>query len=181
MDEKQRTQISKFLSLVLRHQPEAAGVVLDDAGWVEVDKLLQGCARAGRPISRAQLEEVVATSPKQRFALSTDGQRIRANQGHSVEVELGYAPATPPATLFHGTHEGVVGAIMGQGLLPMGRHHVHLSGDEHTASVVGARHGKSVVFVVDAAAMHAQGHTFFQSDNGVWLTDRVPVAYLRRR
>ena len=169
---------SKFLSLVLRHQPEAAGVALDDAGWVAVDALLAGCAAAGTPITRAELDAVVRTNDKQRFALSEDGTRIRANQGHSVEVELGHAPADPPAVLYHGTSTDALPSIRAVGLERRNRHHVHLSDRPDTAAAVGGRHGKPVVLAVDAARMRADGHAFYRTPNGVWLADAVPPAYL---
>jgi len=169
---------SKFISLVLRHQPDLIGLTLDDAGWVYVDVLLDGMARHGHRITRADLERVVATSDKRRFALSEDGRRIRASQGHSVAVELGYEPATPPDRLYHGTGHRNVAAILRDGLKRMQRHHVHLSADPHTARTVGTRHGRPVVLIVDAARMSAEGHTFFRSANGVWLTQFVPPDYL---
>jgi putative RNA 2'-phosphotransferase len=178
MNEKKRTSISKFLSFVLRHQPEAAGVTLDSAGWVEVDRLLASCAARGRRITRAELEEVVATSPKQRFALSDDGARIRANQGHSVDVSLGYEPAEPPDVLFHGTVRRALPSIREKGLVRMERHHVHLSPDEATAVKVGGRHGTPVVLRIDARAMRQAGHVFYCTPNGVWLTDAVPPGFI---
>lgn len=171
-------QLSKFLSLVLRHQPETIGVSLDPAGWIEVDVLLDACGRHGKSITRDKLVELVATSNKQRFALSEDGSRIRANQGHSVSVELGYQPMEPPAELFHGTATRHLASIHEQGLLRGSRHHVHLSGDRDTAIKVGQRHGKPAVLIVQAARMYAAGHVFFVSENHVWLTEYVPVAYL---
>ncbi|WP_317196767.1 RNA 2'-phosphotransferase [Hymenobacter piscis] len=122
----------------------------------------------------------MATSPKQRFRLSDDQQRIRASQGHSVAVELGYVPMVPPATLYHGTTERYLSIILEQGLLKMNRQHVHLSADSATARQVGSRHGVPVVLVVDTAQMHADGNPFYQADNGVWLTEAVPPQYLRR-
>ena len=169
---------SKFLSLVLRHQPEVAGLALDEAGWTPVDALLVGCARAGTPITRAELDEVVRTNDKQRFALSDDGTRIRANQGHSVEVELGYEPADPPAVLYHGTSADALRSIRAAGLERRARHHVHLSERPDTAVAVGGRHGKPVVLTVDAARMRADGHAVYQTPNGVWLADAVPAMYL---
>ena len=169
---------SKFLSFVLRHGPDTIGITLDDAGWVAVDTLLARCRAHGRAISREALEDIVATSPKRRFALSDDGTRIRASQGHSVPVTLGYAPATPPAVLFHGTIASALPAIRTTGLRKMGRHHVHLSVDLPTARTVGARRGRPVILRIDAARMHADGHAFYLSANGVWLTDEVPPAYL---
>ncbi len=179
--DKQLKHKSKFLSLVLRHQPEVAGITLDDAGWTPIEALLAGCARAGTPITRSELDEVVRTNDKQRFALSADGTRIRANQGHSVEVELGYAPADPPAVLYHGTSADALPSIRAAGLERRARHHVHLSERPDTAVAVGGRHGKPVVLTVDAARMRADGHAFYRTPNGVWLTDAVPAAYLTFR
>ncbi|MEK0451718.1 MAG: hypothetical protein RL088_3986 [Verrucomicrobiota bacterium] len=179
MTEKQTTRLSKFLSLVLRHQPDAAGVVLDSAGWVAVEELLAGCARVGNPMTRAQLDHVVATNEKKRFEFSADGLRIRASQGHSVEVELDYEPQTPPGLLFHGTASRFVDSIRTSGLLKQARHHVHLSAELTTAAQVGARHGKSVVLNIRAGDMHRAGHTFFRSTNGVWLVDAVPLKFIQ--
>src|SRR5688500_7578952 len=172
-------QKSKFLSLVLRHEPQRAGIVLDESGWVAVDELLAGCRKAGQVISPEELREIVRTSDKQCFALSPDGTRIRANQGHSVEVELGYEPATPPELLYHGTAEANLPSIRAEGLLKGGRHHVHLSPDEATALKVGQRHGRPVVLVVEAGRVHAAGRVFYRSTDGVWLTEHVPAEYLR--
>ena len=178
MDDATRTSVSKFLSYLLRHRPDRVGLVLDEAGWVDIDVLLLRCSEHGRKIDREQLEEVVATNSKQRFAISADRRRIRANQGHSVSVELGYARAEPPAVLFHGTVARVLEAIRSEGLSRMNRHHVHLSADEATAIAVGKRRGKPVVLRIDARRMRDDGHEFFLSDNGVWLTDHVPPTYL---
>jgi putative RNA 2'-phosphotransferase len=178
MDAKSRTSLSKFLSFVLRHQPQAIGLELDAQGWVAIDRLLAQCRAHGRDLSREALTEVVETSPKRRFAVSEDGQRIRASQGHSVEVQLGYEPATPPEVLFHGTVASVLGSIKSLGLAKMARHHVHLSPDSQTARAVGARRGKPVVLKIAAGRMHRDGHSFFLSANGVWLTDRVPAQYI---
>ncbi|KUH38706.1 MULTISPECIES: RNA 2'-phosphotransferase [Streptomyces] len=179
MDARRTVKVSKYLSRHLRHEPERIGLVLDAHGWVPVDDLLHALARHGVPLSRAELEHVVASSDKQRFAL--DGDRIRANQGHSVEVDLALPPAEPPAYLYHGTVAASLDAIRADGLRPMGRHHVHLSPDRETARRVGARRGRPVVLAVDAAAMHRDGHVFRVSANGVWLTDAVPPRYLRFR
>jgi len=178
MDEKSRTAASKFLSYVLRHQPAAVGIELDAGGWVAVDVLLKACTQHGRPLSRAELAEIVATSPKQRFALSDDGQRIRANQGHSTAVDLGYEAAEPPDVLFHGTVARLLLSIREKGLERMSRHHVHLSADEATARSVGGRRGKPIILRVDARAMRAAGHVFFVTPNGVWLTDAVPSSFI---
>lgn len=180
MDEKRTVKVSKFLSLVLRHQPEAVGLTLDAGGWVDVDELMAACARKGRRFSRAELDHVVATNNKKRFAFSADGRRIRASQGHSVPVELGLEPADPPEVLFHGTAAATLPLILVEGLRPMSRQDVHLSADVETAVRVGSRHGRPVVLAVDAAALAAEGHVFRISANGVWLTDRVPPERLQQ-
>ena len=171
--------MSRFLSLILRHEPQKIGLQLDAQGWVAVDELLAALQQHSQPLTRTQLEHIVETNNKKRFAFSDDGLCIRANQGHSVEIELGYEPATPPAVLYHGTATRFLDSIRAQGLVKGARHHVHLSADEATAHIVGSRHGKPVVLTVDAAAMHAAGCAFYLSANGVWLTEHVPVAYLR--
>ncbi|MGF1528377.1 MAG: RNA 2'-phosphotransferase [Candidatus Competibacterales bacterium] len=174
--DKHLIQVSKFLSFVLRHQPQAIGIELDGQGWVEVDTLLDACRRHGRTLSRDDLEAAVAQNDKQRFVLREG--RIRASQGHSVAVELDLVPTQPPEVLFHGTARRHLAAIRQTGLNAMGRRHVHLSGDAATARQVGARHGAPVVLQVQALAMHRQDHRFFQADNGVWLTAAVPPAFL---
>jgi putative RNA 2'-phosphotransferase len=178
MTPQQLVQLSKFLSLHLRHQPERLGLELQSGGWVDVEQLLLASARHGQPITRADLDEVVATSDKQRFGVDPTGTRIRANQGHSVEVDLQLEPLRPPPVLYHGTGEPTAQRITAEGLRKMGRHHVHLSMDRETARRVGARHGRPVVFEVDAAGMHAAGHSFFRAANGVWLVDAVPAEFL---
>jgi putative RNA 2'-phosphotransferase len=178
MNEKQRTRTSKFLSLVLRHEPQRIGLQLDPAGWVDVDVLLAACRNHGTLIEREELDEVVATSEKKRFAFSDDGRRIRASQGHSIEVSLGYTPQTPPPRLFHGTTTRFLDSIRHEGLTKRERHHVHLSADTETAHNVGNRHGKPAILIVRADAMHVAGHAFFLSENGVWLTDSVPATFL---
>jgi putative RNA 2'-phosphotransferase len=172
-------RVSKYLSAHLRHRPERIGLTLDRGGWVAVDDLLAAAARDGFPISRDELVRVVENSDKQRYAFDRDGRRIRANQGHSVEVELDLPVAVPPDVLFHGTVERSLPAIRREGLAPMNRHDVHLSADRETARRVGARRGKPVILTVDAAAMVADGHTFRLSANGVWLVSAVPPEYLR--
>lgn len=170
---------SKFLSLILRHAPEKIGLALDPQGWADIGQLLALAAQHGRRISREQLDEVVARDSKTRYAISADGLRIRANQGHSLAaVDIGLPPSTPPAVLYHGTASRFVDAIRAGGLLPGSRNHVHLSSNRETAVAVGARHGRPVVLTVDAAAMRAQGHVFYVSGNGVWLTQAVPVAFI---
>lgn len=179
MDAKQLVRTSRFLSKHLRHAPAEIGLTLQPGGWVPVDDLLAACQRAGVRLTRELLVEVVASNDKQRFALDDTGERIRANQGHSVEVDLQLEPATPPPVLYHGTAESEVDVILDKGVQKMSRHHVHLSPDVPTAIKVGRRHGKPVVLQVDAAAMHAAGLPFYCSANGVWLVDEVPPQYLR--
>ncbi|MFI6579392.1 RNA 2'-phosphotransferase [Nocardiopsis sp. NPDC050513] len=178
MDPKRRVRASKFLSRVLRHDPARAGITLDAQGWTDVRALLDGCRRAGRPITHAELMEVVRTNDKRRFALNADGTRIRASQGHTVLVDLALEPAAPPDLLYHGTVGRFLPAIAAEGLRPMGRHDVHLSADEATARAVGSRRGSPVVLVVAAGLMHADGHAFRVTDNGVWLVASVPPGYL---
>ena len=178
MDPKILVKHSKFLSLVLRHRPEIAGLHLDANGWTSVDALLEGCARQGHPLSRIELEEVVKSNDKRRFSFSEDGRRIRANQGHSVPVELGHPPVPPPEILFHGTTRGRISSIRRQGLLKGKRHHVHLSPDAATAHKVGSRRGPAVVLQVLAGTMHIQGYRFYCSENGVWLCETVPPQYI---
>ena len=178
MNAEQTKRTSKFLSLVLRHQPEKIGIALDPAGWTSVAELLDALARHGKPVSRADLKFVVANNDKQRFALSDDGESIRASQGHSVDVELGSVPAEPPETLFHGTVEKFLDSIRSQGLLKGKRHHVHLSATRETAIAVGGRRGLPIVLTVHAHAMRAAGHDFFLSANGVWLTECVPAEFV---
>ncbi|MBD2313339.1 RNA 2'-phosphotransferase [Desertifilum sp. FACHB-1129] len=172
-------KISKYLSKHLRHTPERLGLTLAPGGWVEVETLLSACASHQFPISRAELETVVATSDKQRFAFDETKTRIRANQGHSVAVDLQLEPRTPPEGLYHGTGAKSVPAILQSGLLKMSRHHVHLSENVETAQKVGMRHGKPVILAVHTVAMQEAGFSFYRSDNGVWLVDEVPPQYLR--
>ncbi|MGW6008806.1 RNA 2'-phosphotransferase [Streptomyces sp. NPDC055210] len=176
-DERRTVKVSKYLSKHLRHQPERIGLTLDDAGWVEIGALMAAAAAHGFPFTRDELDHVVAANDKQRFAI--EGTRIRASQGHSVEVDLGLPPATPPAYLYHGTVARSLDAIRSEGLRPMNRHDVHLSADRETATRVGARRGRPVVLSVDAGAMSRDGHVFTVSANGVWLTAAVPPRYLR--
>ena len=169
---------SKFLSLVLRHKPEEIGLTLDVNGWADVDELIRLVNRHGRKLNRSLLEQVVADNDKKRFAFSDDGTRIRASQGHSVEVDLALPPTDPPELLYHGTASRFVESIRAEGLHSAGRQHVHLSVDEVTATKVGQRHGKPVILVVRTGQMAAAGHRFYLSANGVWLTERVPVEFI---
>jgi putative RNA 2'-phosphotransferase len=179
MDTKATTRLSKFLSLHLRHAPQAIGLTLQPGGWVNVADLLAACAAHGHPLTRDELEDLVEDNDKQRFAFDETGQRLRAQQGHSVAVDLQLLPAVPPALLYHGTVPAALPAIRQTGLQKMSRHHVHLSPDEATARRVGQRRGRPVLLVVDAAALHAAGGLFYRSGNGVWLTEAVPPQYVR--
>jgi len=178
IDPKKLKKISKSLSLILRHHPETIGLELDEAGWADIAQLLERLARSGRSLSRSELDEVVAKNDKQRYAISEDGLRIRANQGHTIDIDLGLTPCEPPDVLYHGTARHAVDAIMATGLNRGWRHHVHLSDNPTTARAVGGRHGVPVILRIDAGAMHADGHEFFRSENGVWLVDEVPTPYL---
>lgn len=179
MDERRLVRLSKYLSRHLRHDPQRLGLTLEPGGWVRVQDLLEACRGNNVPITRAELDEVVARNDKRRFGYDPTGTKLRASQGHSIPVDLGLAPAVPPATLFHGTNAAVVERVLAEGLRPMGRQHVHLSPTVETARTVGARRGRPVVLAVDAAGMASGGHVFWVSDNGVWLTDSVPPDRLK--
>lgn len=170
--------VSKFLSLVLRHKPETIGLHLDKHGWADIDELIRLANGHGRKLDRQTITDIVASSDKQRFALDDSKTRIRANQGHSIDVGLELEARQPPDVLFHGTATRFIDAIRAQGLRKGKRQHVHLSEQEATAVRVGQRHGQPIVLTVQAGAMWRAGHCFYQSRNGVWLTDSVPVAFL---
>lgn len=174
-----RTQASKFLSYVLRHKPESIGIELDAHGWVSVSDLLLALSKANAPMTLDELRELVMSNDKQRFSFSEDGYRIRANQGHSFSVELGYEKAVPPEVLYHGTAERFVSSIRNQGLVKGQRHHVHLSVDTEIALAVGKRYGRPVLLQIASERMNKDGHLFFRSANGVWLTEHVPVEYIQ--
>jgi putative RNA 2'-phosphotransferase len=176
---KNKVTASKFLSLVLRHQPELIGLELDAQGWACVDTLVTLANASGNAIDRALILEIIKESDKQRFALSGDGLRIRANQGHSIDVALGLQPSQPPDTLYHGTATRFLASILASGLHAGQRQHVHLSNTEKVAIEVGKRHGSPVVLLVDAKAMAESGHLFYLSENGVWLTGSVPANCLK--
>ena len=180
MNPNQTKRTSKFLSLVLRHQPQTIGIKLDSSGWVSVDELLAAINRHPNNIklNLKLLEQVVTSNDKQRFEFNEDRSFIRARQGHSVKVDLGYPPATPPETLLHGTPSKFVAPILETGLKKMNRHHVHLHRDQKTAAAVGARRGESVLLTVRSGDMHRAGFIFFVTDNGVWLTDHVPPEFI---
>lgn len=170
---------SRFLSLVLRHKPEAAGVTLDSHGWAEVDALLAGMAPR-HTLTMAQLEEIVRTDDKQRYAFNDSKTKIRANQGHSVPVDVELTECEPPELLYHGTGQKYVASILEHGLIPKSRLYVHLSKDMETAKLVGLRHGTPVIFTVQSGEMYRHGAHFYRSENGVWLTERVPSQFLSR-
>jgi len=178
MTDKEAIKTSKFLSLILRHEPGRVGLTLGEAGWVGVEELLQAVNRGGVAITLDQLKHIVATSDKKRFAFSDDGQRIRASQGHSVEIDLQYPPRTPPEILYHGTATRFLDGIRKGGLQKMGRHDVHLSADTKVTSQVGGRHGKPALLVIRAGAMHRADFVFRCSANGVWLVDHVPPQFI---
>lgn len=179
MNNSRLVKISKYLSKHLRHTPDRLGIRLAPGGWVTVDEFLTASSANNFPIEFAELKEVVAKNDKQRFSFDSTGTLIRANQGHSVEVDLQLNPAVPPDILYHGTGKGAVESIINTGLCKMSRNHVHLSTDMETARKVGARHGLPVVFTVAAAVMYNQGYTFYCSENKVWLVDSVPSAFLK--
>jgi putative RNA 2'-phosphotransferase len=169
---------SKFLSLLLRHKPETIGLSLDSEGWAEIEDIVRLAAGGRTPLTKKLIEEITAKCDKKRFAISDDGARIRANQGHSITVDLNLKPQNPPETLFHGTATRFLESILRQGLIKGNRQHVHLSPDRVTALKVGRRHGKPVILGIAAQAMLASGFVFFLSANGVWLTEHVPAKFI---
>jgi len=179
MNKKQKMKVSKLLSFALRHNPESIGITMDDNGWVEVDNLLDCLARDGKAITREELEEVVETNDKKRFAFSDDGTKIRASQGHSVKIDLSLDSEMPPVILYHGTAYQSIPSIIEKGLIKGNRMHVHLSSDIDTALKVGSRKGRPVILTVRAQIMHNNGYKFFKSANGVWLVDSVPTQYMQ--
>lgn len=178
MTDKETIRTSKFLSLILRHEPAKVGLRLGEAGWVAVSELLAAVNRHGAPLTLEQLKHIVATSDKKRFAFSEDGQRIRASQGHSVDVDLQYPPQQPPEILYHGTASRFLEGIRKDGLQKMGRHDVHLSAETKVTLQVGGRHGKPVLLTIRAGDMHRAGHVFRCSANGVWLVNSVPPEFI---
>lgn len=173
------TEASRFLSLILRHRPEVIGINLDPHGWADMGELIAGISRT-REFSMEILEEIVRTDSKQRYAFNDDKTKIRANQGHSVAVDVGLRATIPPEVLWHGTGEKYVASIEKLGLIPKSRLYVHLSAEKDIAETVGTRHGTPVVFTVMAGDMSRDGYRFYLSENGVWLTKEVPVRYLKK-
>jgi putative RNA 2'-phosphotransferase len=178
MSKNKLTKASKFLSLILRHKPDEIGLTLDAEGWAPISEIIDK-SQSKMPLTKELIEQVVSTSDKQRFKLSDDGLMIRANQGHSIKVDLKLSPKEPPAILYHGTDSRFMDSINQEGLKPGQRHHVHLSTDIATATAVGKRYGKVVILEIDAEAMQKQGYKFFLSDNNVWLTENVPPQFLK--
>lgn len=172
-------KISRFISMVLRHKPHTIGLTLDAGGWASVDDLIRGAQRVKVPLTPELLRQIVAEDEKQRYAFSEDGLRIRASQGHSIPVDLGFEAVPPPDRLYHGTAQRFLDSIQQQGLIAKGRQYVHLSADEATALQVGRRHGEPIVLLVKADRMQRDGFKFYRSANDVWLTDRVPAKYLQ--
>lgn len=178
MKTKQLVKLSKFLSLILRHQPERIGLSLDSHGWADVAELMIKAKQAGVEFTPEILKTVVAQNNKKRFVFNEDGTKVRANQGHSISVDLGLKAIQPPDILYHGTATRFLESIKIEGLLSKARHHVHLSSDEKSAILVGKRHGRPVVLIIKAREMVQEGYEFYRSENGVWLTEHVPVAYI---
>ena len=179
INENEITRLSKFISLVLRHKPETIGLILDENGWAGTTTLIDRMNRRGVKITKELLEHVVATNAKKRFSFNEDKTKIRANQGHSIDIDLQLTAVQPPPVLYHGTSERSIDSILQNGLQKRNRKQVHLSADIETAINVGKRHGKPVVLIVEAAKMHIEGFEFYVAANGVWLTDNVPSRYLR--
>ena len=170
--------LGRFISLILRHKPETIGIELDGEGWADVDELIDGVNRAGKYIDRETLERIVCENNKKRYTLSPDGKRIRANQGHSIDVHIEMEKHDPPDKLYHGTAERFLDSIKESGIKRMSRQYVHLSPDVETAFAVGKRHGKPIVLVIDAASMAADGYVFMLSANGVWQSEDIPWKYV---
>ena len=171
-------KLSKFLSHVLRHRPDAIGLCLDEAGWAEITELVEKARTIGFNLTSTLIQRIVVSSDKQRFSISSDGRRIRANQGHSIAIELGLPEMEPPNILYHGTARRKLAAIRSQGISRGKRNHVHLSADIYSAVRVGSRHGQPAVLTVLAAKMYQTGSRFYRSENGIWLTEHVPPEYL---
>jgi len=179
MNEQQKRKISTFMSLVLRHKPQELGLRLDENGWTSVSEFLDKMNSKGNNLDFESLEEIVATNDKKRFAFNDEKTKIRASQGHSVTIDLALQEIVPPEILFHGTVEKFISEIKSKGLLKMSRQHVHLSKDKETAIKVGSRRGNPIILIIDSTKMHQDGFKFYQSENGVWLTDEVPSNYIQ--
>jgi len=180
ISENRNIKTSKFLSLVLRHKPETIQIQLDENGWVNVNELIEKLNNYGKEIDFEILKYVVETNSKKRFAFNEDKSKIRANQGHSLQIDLNYKPIIPPEILYHGTSEKFLDSILKSGIEKRNRQHVHLSSDIETAMKVGQRHGKPVILEIQTAKMNKNGHKFYLSENKVWLTDYVPIEYIKK-
>ena len=176
-----KTKTSRFISMILRHKPETIGITLDEHGWADVQELIDGINHSGgHSLDMELLEEIVRTDEKQRYSFNEDHTLIRANQGHSIPVDVELEKRTPPDILWHGTGEKYVDSIDVQGLIPKSRLYVHLSTDRETAKKVGSRHGRPVIYEIDCRQMAEDGYVFFESANHIWLTKEVPVKYLKK-
>ena len=180
MNNKTTNKLSKFLSLVLRHSPETIGITLDENGWTDVIDLIDKMNKNGEKINMEVLKEIVNTDNKSRYTFDENYTKIRATQGHSVKVELGYIPQKPPIILYHGTGKKYIESIFKDGIKKQSRNHVHLSGDKETALKVGQRHGTPIILEILSEEMYNNNHQFFLSENGVWLTDYIPVEYIKK-
>ncbi len=169
----------KFIALILRHKPETIGITLDEHGWADVSELIAGVSKT-HPLDMEGLERIVAEDGKQRYSFNEDKTLIRANQGHSIPVDVELEQVVPPEILYHGTAVKYEESIDREGLIPKSRLYVHLSGDEETARKVGSRHGKPVIYRIRSGEMHRDGHIFYRSVNGVWLIKAVPVKYMEK-
>lgn len=178
MTEQDKKRIGKFLSLILRHDPQKIGIELDEQGWANVKELIEKCKKHRYHFSMEDLIEIVETNDKQRYSFNEKRNKIRANQGHSIDIDLALSPIQPPEYLYHGTATRFLSSIMEQGILKGSRQHVHLSKDKETATKVGSRHGKPTILTIMSGKMYKDGIQFYQSDNGVWLTDYVDVKYI---
>jgi RNA:NAD 2''-phosphotransferase len=180
MNNKTNNKLSKFLSLLLRHSPKTIGITLDENGWTDVIDLIDKMNKNGEKINMEILKEIVNTDNKSRYTFDENYTKIRATQGHSVKVELGYIPQKPPIILYHGTGKKYIESIFKDGIKKQSRNHVHLSGDKETALKVGQRHGTPIILEILSEEMYNNNHQFFLSENGVWLTDYIPVEYIKK-
>jgi len=178
MTEQDKKRIGKFLSLVLRHDPDKIGLELDEQGWANVKELIEKCKKHRYHFSMEDLIEIVETNDKQRYSFNEKRNKIRANQGHSIDIDLALSPTEPPEYLYHGTATRFLSSIMEEGIVKGSRQHVHLSKDKETATKVGTRHGKPTILTIRTGQMYADGILFYQSDNGVWLTEYIDVKYI---
>ncbi|MCE3075121.1 RNA 2'-phosphotransferase [Chryseobacterium gwangjuense] len=181
MNEQKKKKISKFLSYVLRHHPELIGLTLDEQGWTSVDEIITKSKRDSyQGFTFEELNEVVETNDKKRFIFNEDKTKIRANQGHSIDIDLALKPQQPPEFLYHGTAQNNVVSILEKGIEKRSRQHVHLSLDKETATKVGMRHGKPIILTIRTGKMYEDGIVFYLSENNVWLTDFIEAQYISK-